>query len=201
MPSHDRKLIQGIMKTLDEILALIERFFEGNTTLEEEHWLYDYFKQTKDLPEELAAYRETFLGFDAIALTETDAATTNIANQEVLLNAIELPINPAPPKYRGWWRLVAGIAAMVAVIVGGMWAYQSYQRFQLEKVYGGSYMIVDGKRIDNLQEILPEIKRTLSLADAIETTSPTLLIDQAEQDLLNNIQDAQERERIRALLN
>ena len=93
------------------------------------------------------------------------------------------------------------MAAMVAVLIGAMWAYQSYQRFQLEKVYGGSYMIVDGKRIDNLQKILPEIKRTLSLADAMETTSPTLLIDQAEQDLLNNIQDAQERERIRALLN
>ena len=96
--------------------------------------------------------------------------------------------------------MLAGIAAMVAVLIGAMWAYQSYQRFQLEKVYGGSYMIVDGKRIDNLQKILPEIKRTLSLADAMETTSPTLLIDQAEQDLLNNIQDAQERERIRALL-
>ena len=189
------------MKTIDEILALIERFFEGDTTLEEEHWLYNYFKQTKDLPEELAAYRETFLGFDAIALTETDAATTDFANQEVPLTAIELPIDPTPPRYRGWWKQVAGIAAMVAVLIGAMWAYQSYQRFQLEKVYGGSYMIVDGKRIDNLQKILPEIKRTLSLADAMETTSPTLLIDQAEQDLLNNIQDAQERERIRALLN
>ena len=81
------------MKTIEEILALIERFFEGDTTLEEEHWLYNYFKQTKDLPEELAAYRETFLGFDAIALTETDAATTNIANQKVSLTAIELPID------------------------------------------------------------------------------------------------------------
>ena len=189
------------MKTIDEILALIERFFEGDTTLEEEHWLYNYFKQTKDLPEELAAYRETFLGFDAIALTETDGATTDIANHEAPLTNIEIPINSAPPKYHGWWRQVAGIAAMMAVVFGGMWTYQSYQRFQLEKVYGGSYMIVDGKRIDNLQKILPEIKRTLSLADAMETTSPTLLIDQAEQDLLNNIQDAQERERIRALLN
>ena len=90
---------------------------------------------------------------------------------------------------------------MPSVVFGGMWTYQSYQRFQLEKVYGGSYMIVDGVRIDNLREILPQIKQTLSLADAIETTSPTLFIDQAEKDLLDNIQDAQERERIRELLN
>ena len=189
------------MKDIVEIRTLIERFFEVETTLEEERWLYDFFKQTKNLPEELDVYRETFLDFDAIALTETDGATTDIANHEVPLTNIEIPINSAPPKYHGWWRQVAGIAAMMAVVFGGMWTYQSYQRFQLEKVYGGSYMIVNGKRIDNLQEILPEIKRTLSLADAIETTSPTLLIDQAEQDLLNNIQDDRERERIRQLLN
>ena len=189
------------MKDLAEIKKLIDRFFEGDTTLEEEQWLYGYFRQTKELPEELEAYRNVFLDFDAIALTETDGATTDIANHEAPLTNIEIPINSAPPKYHGWWRQVAGIAAMMAVVFGGMWTYQSYQRFQLEKVYGGSYMIVDGKRIDNLQEILPEIKRTLSLADAIETTSPTLFIDQAEKDLLDNIQDAQERERIRELLN
>lgn len=182
-------------------MTLIERFFEGDTTLEEERWLYDYFKQTKNLPEELDVYRETFLDFDAIALTETDGATTDIANHEALLTNIEIPINSAPPKYKVLWKQVAGIAAMIAVIVGSVWAYRAYESMKLQSIYGGSYMIVDGKRIDNLQEILPEIKRTLSLADAIETTSPTLFIDQAEQDLLDNIQDAQERERIRELLN
>jgi hypothetical protein len=189
------------MKDIVEIRTLIERFFEGDTTLEEEQWLYDFFKQPQSLPEDLEVYRETFLDFDAIALTETDGATTDIANHEAPLTNIEIPINSAPPKYHGWWRQVAGIAAMMAVVFGGMWTYQSYQRFQLEKVYGGSYMIVDGERIDNLREILPQIKQTLSLADAIETTSPTLFIDQAEKDLLDNIQDAHERERIRELLN
>ena len=38
------------MKDITEIRALIERFFEGETTLEEEQRLYDYFKQTKELP-------------------------------------------------------------------------------------------------------------------------------------------------------
>ena len=32
------------MKDITEIKTLIERFFEGETTLEEEQWLYDYFK-------------------------------------------------------------------------------------------------------------------------------------------------------------
>ena len=189
------------MKDIVEIRTLIERFFEGETTLEEEHWLYDYFKQTKDLPGELETYREMFLGFDAIALNDTASPVINKVENEVPLTAREISVSPTPPKYRSLWKQVAGIAAMIAVIVGSVWAYRAYESMKLQSIYGGSYMIVDGKRIDNLREILPEIKRTLSLADAIETTSPALLIDKAEQDLLDNIQDAQERERIRQLLN
>jgi cytochrome c-type biogenesis protein CcmH/NrfG len=189
------------MKELVEIKALIERFFEGDTTLAEEQWLYDYFKQTKNPPEELEAYRDTFLDFDAIALTETITNEISMAEPAFMLPMVEQPVSSAPPKYRSWWMQVAGIAAMIAIVVGGVWTFQNYQDIQLEKMYGGSYMIVDGERIDDLRQILPQIKQTLTLADAIETTSPTLLIDQAEQDLLNNIQDVQERERIQALLN
>lgn len=189
------------MKTINEILTLIERFFEGDTTLEEERWLYDYFRQTKELPEELKEYRETFLDFDAIAFAETTEIETIKLEPENNLLEMEQPVSSAPPKYRKLWRQIAGIAAMIAIVVGSIWAYQTYQNNLLQNIYGGSYMIVDGQRIDNLHEILPEIKRTLSLADAIETTPTAQLIDEAEQDLLNQIQDAQERERIRQLLN
>ena len=189
------------MKTIDEILTLIERFFEGDTSLEEEQWLYDYFKQTKDLPQELEAYREMFLDFDAITLDDAPSVEMTEAEPTNSLPKVEQTIALNPPKYRSLWKQVVGIAAMIAIIVGSVWSYQTYQDIQLQNIYGGSYMIVDGKRIDNLREILPEIKSTLSLADAYEAPSPTDLINQAEQDLLNHIQDAQERERIQALLN
>ena len=189
------------MKTIDEILTLIERFFEGDTSLEEEQWLYDYFKQTKDLPQELEAYREMFLDFDAITLGDASSVEMTEAEPTNSLPKVEQTIALNPPKYRSLWKQVVGIAAMIAIIVGSVWSYQTYQDIQLQNIYGGSYVIVDGKRIDNLREILPEIKSTLSLADAYEAPSPTDLINQAEQDLLNHIQDAQERERIQALLN
>ena len=189
------------MKTIDEILTLIERFFEGDTSLEEEQWLYDYFKQTKDLPQELEAYREMFLDFDAITLDDAPSVEMTEVEPISSLPKVEQTIALNPPKYRSLWKQVVGIAAMIAIIVGSVWSYQTYQDIQLQNIYGGSYVIVDGKRIDNLREILPEIKSTLSLADAYEAPSPTDLINQAEQDLLNHIQDAQERERIQALLN
>ncbi|MBQ8008521.1 MAG: hypothetical protein IJ256_03225 [Bacteroidaceae bacterium] len=189
------------MKDLAEIKKLIDRFFEGDTTLEDEQWLYGYFRQTKELPEELEAYRNVFLDFDAIALADSPAEESARTEQAADLPVVEQPVSFAPPKYRNLWLQVAGIAASIAIIVGSVWAYRAYEGIRLQSIYGGSYMIVDGERIDNLREILPQIKSALSLADAVGTPSPTDLIDQAEQDLLDNIQDAQERERIRRLLN
>lgn len=189
------------MKDIVEIRTLIERFFEGDTTLEEEQWLYDFFKQPQSLPEDLEVYRETFLDFDAIALDNLDNSPIDREEHENQLTTTNISINSKPPKYKVLWKQVAGIAAMLTLIVGSIWVYWAYEDMKLQDMYGGSYMIVDGERIDNLREILPQIKQTLSLADAIETTSPTLFIDQAEKDLLDNIQDAQERERIRELLN
>ena len=92
------------MKDITEIKALIERFFEGETTLEEEQWLYDYFKQTKDLPGELETYREMFLGFDAIALNDTASPVINKVENEVPLTAREISVSPTPPKYRSLWK-------------------------------------------------------------------------------------------------
>ena len=189
------------MKDIAEIKTLIERFFEGDTSLEEERWLYDYFKQTKDLPEELETYRETFLDFDAIILTEVPSPQVETKAQTIFMPQAEQSVSTTPPKYYRLWRRMAGIAAMVAIVIGVAWGYRTYESRMLEQLYGGSYMIVNGERIDDLRKILPQIENALSLADAVEIPSSTDLIEQAEQDLLNNIQDAQERERINKLLN
>ena len=50
-----------------KIRTLVERFFDGETTLGEERELYNYFNQEPAaLPEDLRPLREMFLGFDAV---------------------------------------------------------------------------------------------------------------------------------------
>ena len=120
------------MKDIVEIRTLIERFFEGETTLEEEHWLYDYFKQTKDLPGELETYREMFLGFDAIALDNLDDSPIDREEHENQLTTTNISISTKPPKYKVLWKQVAGIAAMLTLIVGSIWVYWAYERFCLK---------------------------------------------------------------------
>jgi|TARA_B110000285_G_scaffold233054_1_gene305734 hypothetical protein len=47
-----------------KIIALLERYLEGNTTLEEEKVLSAYFKSTQSIPENWESYRMFFGYFD-----------------------------------------------------------------------------------------------------------------------------------------
>jgi hypothetical protein len=50
------------MESIERIRKMLERFYQGETTLEEEKWLEDYFSSTT-VPEELLADKELFRTF------------------------------------------------------------------------------------------------------------------------------------------
>jgi hypothetical protein len=52
------------MESLEKVRKILERFYLGETTLEEEKWLQDYFSSTT-VPEELLPDRELFQTFGA----------------------------------------------------------------------------------------------------------------------------------------
>lgn len=56
-------------RTEDEIKRLTERFFEGETTLDEEKVLYAYYSQT-NIASELAEYTEVMRGFGSLPIRE-----------------------------------------------------------------------------------------------------------------------------------
>ena len=94
-----------------------------------------------------------------------------------------------------------GIAATLLLAVLIEWGVNTRQERQLAALYEGSYMIVNGKRTDKLTRIRPEIERTLAKAEKIEQDlSAEALIQAAEEDILNGIEDEAERERIRQLM-
>lgn len=68
-------------------------------------------------------------------------------------------------------------------------------------IYEGSYVIVDGQRIDDLSLIHDDIVATLAFAQQTEDNiySQSDIID-AQDDALNSITDEVERERIKQLL-
>ncbi len=155
---------------------LINRFLDGETTVEEEQALCRRF-QTGHVPPELMPYAEFF----------RDMATLPVADEAV---GRRLPLRR--------WAAVAAVA--VAFVMGGAWLQWRLEGQLLAQTYGGSYMIVDGKRIDNLVEIKDEVGALLADANRIEAhaKSQQVIID-TEREVLLSVPASQRKEMERLL--
>lgn len=98
-------------------------------------------------------------------------------------------------------KAMTAIAAACAIILIGVGAImQLYSTQQYNKLYEGSYMIVQGVRIDNPQQIQGQIAEVLLQADEIEQLFHEDVFQDAEEDILDMVDDPKERERIQYLL-
>lgn len=160
-----------------QIQILIEKFFDGATTLAEERQIYDYFSHG-DVDDALKPYQPMF----------ADMAT--------------LQPKAAIRPFRASFRWAVGIAASVLLVFGAYKAYNGYQYRQLANRYEGSYIIVDGQRIDDLSQIYQQIAQTLASAEQIEARlQGESVAEKAERELMSHISDPAEREQIEKLLN
>ena len=100
------------------IARLLDRFLQGDSTLEEEQILADYFRSAADLPTEWEDFRTMFRYFDQ-GMEHIDYAQQEEAASG-LLSA--LPITAHRP-FRWWLTAAFGIAlcgsSLVAVVVNG----------------------------------------------------------------------------------
>ena len=155
---------------------LIDRFLDGETTVEEEQELCLFL--AGPVGPELEPYAEFF----------RDMAT--------------LPVSEKPRRrLRLVRRWMAAAAVVAAVVVAGVWGYVRVENQQLAKTYEGSYVIVDGKRTDNLVSIKDEVSQLLADADRIEAHARSQeVIGDAEQEVLQGLSPKQ-RKQIERLLN
>ncbi|MFO7668921.1 MAG: hypothetical protein R6W31_04615 [Bacteroidales bacterium] len=104
------------MESIEKVRKLLERFYQGETSLEEERWLQNYLS-SKNVPVELLADKELFKAFE-------DTRETIPIPEE--LNAKIL--NTIDQEERNWLRsrrislysfsgLAAGLLALIAVYV------------------------------------------------------------------------------------
>ena len=164
-----------------ELQRLVDRYLEGGTTLDEERQLFRAFASGR-YPAELEEYADMFRGCAAGAGTgcgETQAGSPRRTIRIVLTAA-------------------AGVAAAVLLCLTFA---ANMREAELERVYGGSYVIVNGERIDDLSKIMPQIERTLADAKAVERRiEENGVVERVENDMLNDISDPAEREMIRQLI-
>lgn len=165
-------------KEIKNTERLIERFFNGDTSLAEERRLYRTFLR-RSLPPELEKYRSVFRGFASMSAGNGHKARL-------------MPVI----------RRAVCASAVALVLILGVSAYLNYNEDRmLARVYGGSYIIENGRRIDDLSRIKTDIEAVLLDAERIEArVAQSSPVEQAEQDVLNSIGDPAERQRIMKLL-
>lgn len=107
------------MKSVDEIKLLIDKFYEGNTSHEEESELKAFFEADDTLlPDELKADKETF----ALLAEAEDELLDEIVVPEGLDEELSKLIDREAQsgkvvKTRWNWRQMSGIAASICIIV------------------------------------------------------------------------------------
>ena len=121
-----------------KIRTLVERFFDGETTLGEEHELYNYFSQEPAaLPEDLRPLREMFLGFDAV-------------------QSVAVVQQQTGQRERRWITWAA--AAVAALLIGGA-ATLSILKAQADEEY---VAYIYGERVTDREVVLSEMHKTMA---------------------------------------
>ena len=121
-----------------KIRTLVERFFDGETTLGEEHELYNYFSQEPAaLPENLRPLREMFLGFDAV-------------------QSVAVVQQQTGQRERRWITWAA--AAVAALLIGGA-ATLSILKAQADDEY---VAYIYGERVTDREVVLSEMHKTMA---------------------------------------
>lgn len=137
--------------THKNIEEYIRRFMEGETTNDEEQAIYRFFR-TGHVPGHLKPYAPMFAWYEEGMPEEAPKA-----KKKSPWRSIPLEI----------WSM--GIAAMLVIAVG-LGAVLSFDDGQNEEwaCYEGSYVEVNGKRITDVEKIMPIILETLAEADELD---------------------------------
>lgn len=104
------------MKT-EEVKALLQKYFEGNTSLEEEKLLTGFFRQ-ENLQEEFMPFRKWFTGIGETGLTDD---STGLENE--MIRFIETREKARPSVNRRLLYSWSGIAASVVIVAGSLLFY------------------------------------------------------------------------------
>lgn len=150
-------------RVYDHIEELIERFFDGMTSKEEEQELYLFFSG-KEVPPHLEAYQSVFRYFES-----------GIAEELRTEKEKQNDITKQPSKRR--WLIWAGVAAVVLFLLTIRSLFHNTSDFD---PWEGSYIVRNGERITDIDLIRPELEATVRIA---------LLQEEKAKHLLENLQE------------
>jgi len=130
--------------TDSEARRLTSLFLDGSTSPDDEKKLYAYYG-TRHVAIDLEQYKQMFAWYNSLQNTTKSVRKS----------------------YRHW-AVAAGIAALVIAGIGLLAPRSDCSRdYDAESIYAGSYIIRDGKKISDINKILPELQRADRMVDSV----------------------------------
>lgn len=105
-----------------EIKILLQRYFNGESSLEDEKMLEAYFTG-ENVAEELQEYAEFFGGLSVLSGSVDDSTIEEDVMDYILENE-----HLEKTRFRKMWITVTGIAASVIIVLGGFLFFQEQQK-------------------------------------------------------------------------
>lgn len=131
------------------IEELIEKFFEGLTSIQEEKELYKYFSEERELPENLKQYKTLFQYFETEL--EDELLQTFELKNDVMADTLEQS-KPNTLLNKKWIFVVSAVAASLLLL----FVVKSFDNAVDFNIYEGSYVKRDGVVIYDETEIEAE---------------------------------------------
>ena len=107
-----------------EAEILLKKFFDAETTLEEEQMLREYF-QKGNTDSDLIPYKEFFTGIGKMQRLQPDGKL-----EEQIMDYILEKESEGKNRFRYLWLTISGVAASLLLAVGGMLYYHQQQPFR-----------------------------------------------------------------------
>ncbi len=143
----------------DKLTRLLELFMAGQTTNAQERELIERFKKGT-VPPALEQYRPMLMWLDeGMPSVDTPQAKPRRWSRQAIIACL-------------------GAAASLAMIVTVALSFMSRRHGTLERedyvTYAGSYVIRDGKKITDLDEIMPELQRAEQIVEQQVATAGSI---------------------------
>ena len=138
------------------IKILLEKYFEGETNLQEEAQLARYFQQ-ENIAEDLVQYKPLFQFYDQ----QKNITLSEEFGQKIQQEITPITIAEKRPRIVHMYRVMARVAAVVAL---SFLTYQAYEYYALPEQKNPNYIVLD--EAADAEEAYEQIKAALMLVSS-----------------------------------
>ncbi|GAB3202939.1 cytoskeletal protein RodZ [Pontibacter aydingkolensis] len=158
----------------DSISALLDKYYEGNTSLAEEAWLREYFTQEQELPEHLRAHAAQFKSIAKQQEVQLDESITD----DWLLAKIEEQAQQSEGRQRFMPWVFTGkvwhVAASILLMLGIFWTGFYFAKQQTD---------MQSNEMAALQQNIKELKTALATANTSYSASERIQLVSQQTEL------------------